>query len=122
VSKTPIDELKLVVTWSNLLLPKNTKLTVTVEGMYMQGCTFVDSVLGKLAPDAPSMSLMPPVTLAYIRKSDPEPYPDDKKALSVPLYTSPSREEFVCDFRCPSSGTVEEWIIAGVALFLCDVK
>jgi hypothetical protein len=146
--KKPIDTLKLTCTWNPLLLPKTAVVRVEIEGVLLQGVGFDAKVgLTPLSSDAPTLSLVPTCTMAWIDKvrcacgffvsvrlcslrlslcgrcgslqADPEPYPD---GLATPLYFSTTREEFICEIRLPAKPPLENWILSGAALFLTDVK
>lgn len=114
-----IDSLKLTATWNKLLLPPSATVQITVEGCLLQGCSFQNTELGPLAPNAPIVCPVGPVTFAYINQNDPEPYPG-KDGLAVPMYCSTTREEYICEIRMPCKGGVQRWILAGVALFLAQ--
>jgi dynein heavy chain 2 len=119
--KRPIDTLKLTCAWNPLLLPKGAIVRVEIEGLMLQGVGF-DAKAGTLTPlssDAPTLSLIPTATFAWIDKADPEPYPD---GLTLPLYFSTTREEFICEVRMPAKPPQDQWILSGAALFLADIK
>ena len=121
---TAIDSLKLIASWDPALMGQSSAagLRVTLDGFLLQGCGFQGGLLSPLAPDAPSMVSLPSCQLAYIPKDQSEPYPDAASALTVPVYVSSTREEYVCEVRVPCKGQLDRWILAGVALFLCDFK
>lgn len=121
VCKIPIDDLKLTVAWNPSLLPRSASVRMEMHGLFLQGCSFAGNQLGSLSANSPILCSMPPCTFAFIKNDDPEPYPGDQ-ALAVPVYASASREEFVCEVRVPCSGSLQAWILTGVAIFLSDVK
>jgi len=116
-----IDSLKLTCSWDKTLLPKTAAVQVSVTGLWLQGCSFSDQVLGTLSPDSPTVCSVPAVTLSYMRDDDTEPYgAGGGSSLAVPVYICSSREEFVCDLKVPCKGNTRRWVVAGVALFLCN--
>jgi hypothetical protein len=60
---------------------------------------------------------MPPLHLAWVPSTAPEPYPLDRSAL-LPLYLDLNREVQLGELRLPCSGVEAAWLQAGAALFL----
>ena len=116
-----IDSLKLVGVWNTALLPASASVRVQVQGLKLQGCGFLKDQLTELQPDAPTLITIPPCTLCYMHQDEPDVYAGEASALAVPVYFSPTREDFVCEIRMPCRGNHEQWILSGVALLLTDV-
>jgi dynein heavy chain 2 len=118
-TRQPIDSLRLTASWEPSLLSK-ASVKVTVEGMLLQGCLFEGSKLSALRPDSALFAPLPNVTLAYVGDDYPEPY--GAKSLGVPIYFAASREEFIAEVKMPCDGDKEDWILAGAAILLSDMK
>lgn len=118
-----IDTLRLAASWNEELLPSSATLRVKVDGLKIQGCGFVANYLSALTLDATSLSPLPALTIAYITTTDKDPYSNEKlPALSVPLYYSPSREDFITEIKIPTNQQGDRWVLTGVCLVLADFK
>ena len=117
LAKVPMDSLRL----SSALEPQvlsNASLRVRIDGLLLQGADCAPPQgLHPLAPDAPTLSEMPPLHLAWVPSTAPEPYPLDRSAL-LPLYLDLNREVQLGELRLPCSGVEAAWLQAGAALFL----
>lgn len=125
--QTSIDSLHLVSCWDAGKLPKG----VTVGGLLIQGAAFDGTQLADVAPDAPSVSAVPPVRLEWVPKvdADGKALPDAKGAvmpygawMPVPLYDSQDREKLLVELQLPLRANSDQpkWTLAGVALILAS--
>eukprot|EP00756_Hemistasia_phaeocysticola_P023549 Hpha_TRINITY_DN15900_c0_g17::TRINITY_DN15900_c0_g17_i1::g.73779::m.73779/K10414/DYNC2H, DNCH2; dynein heavy chain 2, cytosolic len=113
---TPLVSLRLACSWEGRL--QNCKLPVTMEGLFIQGARWGSKGLEELTTDCPSWSKMPEATVGWVDQdlTDGSPY------VGVPVYFTPTRETLLCELRIPcSSGDVDQWILAGIALTLTQV-
>ncbi len=128
-SGLPIDSLRLAVAWDPNHLPANAMYRVPIEGLLLQGASFVPArsqneapSLGDLQANSPIFEQMPPCYVAYVGASDPEPYgPAPARCPSagvmpVPVYLDATREELVIEFKVPIAGKLPKWILSGVAI------
>jgi dynein heavy chain 2 len=115
-----IDCVKMVCTWDNggRKLKNDCPLLCALSGLLLQGATFkMEGELEESAPDAMEMIPSPTVYIGFIPIEAPEPYRLDE-ALGVPVYLSPSREDFIMELQMPTNNNNNKWILAGVAMFL----
>jgi len=68
-AKIPIDTMMLTCSWDPSILPKSAVVKVAVQGLLIQESTFKGNRLEPLAPDSPTVSVLPSVTFAYIAKT-----------------------------------------------------
>jgi dynein heavy chain 2 len=108
--KHPMEQLKLVASFDRKL-----DGGISVKGILLQGCEFKRS-LTTSADNSSDLAMMPEFSIAWIRNDEPQPITGD--FVNVPLYNSIEREKSLCTLALPNSGSSEERIISGVALFL----
>lgn len=114
--KCPIDELKLVSTFERKSL--GGKIAVHLEGMYLQGSGFDGAkIIDQSAENLQELLPLPACTLAWVRKSDSDPY-SEGTTVSIPVYFSILRESLLCELNVPNAGSSDERIISGVAIIL----
>jgi len=111
-----MDDLKMVSCWEASRL-RNSPLPITIKGLSLQGASFGGSCLHETAPNAPEVTDVPPVSLAFIKNDEPEPY-SKGEALAVPLYHSLNREKMLVEVSMPFDDEESKWVLAGTALFL----
>mmetsp|Transcript_8125 Transcript_8125/g.10764 ORF Transcript_8125/g.10764 Transcript_8125/m.10764 type:complete len:2280 (+) Transcript_8125:2-6841(+) len=117
LSNCAMDSLKMVSCWDAARL-KSAPLPLTITGLTLQGASFAESSgLHEAAPNAPEVTEVSSVTIAYLKSDDEDPYTPDE-ALSVPLYYSLSREKMLVEISMPYNDEEEKWILSGTALFL----
>ena len=93
-------------------------LPCTVSGLILQGATFHTGAMKESSPDANEMCPAPNVCIGFTTRDADEMYPEEK-SVSLPVYLTPTREEFLLGLQMPiDDGDQERWIQAGVALFL----
>ena len=87
----------------------------------LQGASFAGGGLQESSPEAMEMTPTPHVTIGFV--SDAK---DDRETdtIGVPVYLSPSREEFLMevDMSANTNGSSGDgrWVLSGVALFLSE--
>lgn len=111
-----MDELKFVNTWSRNGI-SNAKLPIQIGGVMIEGAAFDGSKLVMSSHDAPTFSMVPPVTVGWIPGDSPNVY-HENEAIRLPLYYSSEREKIVSYMDVPSGGDNHKWLQAGTVLFL----
>ncbi|TPX70937.1 hypothetical protein SpCBS45565_g01524 [Spizellomyces sp. 'palustris'] len=114
IIRVPMDDLKLVTTWSTTPLP-SVPVSISITGLLLQGCTFDGSRLSEARAEDPTFVQAPICNLAWAPKSTPPVY---KAVIEVPLYLEATREKGVCRVSVPCEGHGDGWLLAGVAFFL----
>ncbi|KAJ3146349.1 Cytoplasmic dynein 2 heavy chain 1 [Geranomyces michiganensis] len=112
--KVPMDGLRLATTWGSTQVPGQS-ISVTIDGLLLQGCTFDGKRLSEAHAEDPTFAVAPLCNIAWIPK---EGNRGGKNVLDVPMYTGPSREKVICKVEIPVDGDLDIWILAGVAIFL----
>jgi dynein heavy chain 2 len=118
---TAIDRVKMICSWernAQQIISRNSPLPCTLSGLLLQGAGF-SSKLIEASPEAAELTQAPPVVIGFVTKDVSDPYPDDA-AVSVPLYLSTTREEYLTELMMPLDGSPTRWVLAGVALFLSE--
>lgn len=125
----PIDQMVLVSSWSSDLKGKASKIddrvSCSLANLFLQGASF-HRVLQESRPEANEISQAPVVTIGFIDKTDAQSYSNNEDVVPIPVYLTPTREDFLMalDMPIPSDvGThdpTQKWILAGVALFLSE--
>lgn len=143
ILKVPIDQLKLVCYWGasetgkesggrgkSSSVPKSltyidSPLTCILSGLLLQGAGFHQN-LQESRPDANELSGAPNVTIGFVDKTDHTPIYTSETAVGVPVYLTPTREEFLMELQMPiqpggnTDDSAHKWVMAGVALFLTE--
>ncbi|KAJ3141233.1 Cytoplasmic dynein 2 heavy chain 1 [Geranomyces variabilis] len=114
ILKVPMDGLRLATTWGSTPVPGQS-LSVSIDGLLLQGCTFDGKRLSEAQAEDPTFATAPLCNIAWISKEGSR---GGKGVLDVPMYTGPSREKVICNVEIPVDGDRDTWILAGVALFL----
>ena len=123
---TAIDRVKMICSWEKD--PKSLKsvcpLLCILSGLLLQGASFHGGTLQTSSPEASEMTPTPHVTIGFVPCDyDPDSNRDrDLGSIGIPVYLSPSREEFLMEIDVPVSSKVDtgKWVLSGVALFLCE--
>ena len=126
VARLPMDSLILSSSFGNEL--SNAPLPVSLAGLLMQGATYEDGRIELSDADASELCSMSGCTLAFTADTN-HGHKDNgsnrggsrSSKLDVPLYFSPTREKLLTAISIDTKGKTDDWIIAGVALFL-DVE
>lgn len=114
-SNTSMDELKFVCTWKGNL--SGSKNVVKIGGLLLEGCTFDGNRLSENHRDSATVSSIPPCLVAWIPKNNPGPYAESE-VISLPVYTSSTRESVVTCLDVPCGGNISNWEQSGAALLL----
>ena len=92
--------------------------------MQLEGCSFDSSRLLENQRDSPSVTVIPPCTVAWVTKETTPPY-NPSECISLPLYYSSDRYKLVTCLELPVGGGGAggeagkvQWIQSGAALFL----
>ena len=116
-----IDVVTMVSSWGNSNSPelRDCPLPCPIAGLLLQGASFKGGELQELAPDANEISPAPVVNIGFIIRKDEN---SRNNLLDVPLYHSPSREDFIVSLQMPlsSSSDSSKFILSGIGLFLCE--
>lgn len=139
-----IDQVKLACTWStaDTSMGKNSSssssassqsqdlkrlspVVCTLNGLLLQGAGFVNS-LQEAAPEANEIVPAPPVHIGFVPKdaswaTSEEAQDDNNPLLSIPVYLTPTREDFLVELDMKvGRASPSQWILSGVALFLSE--
>ncbi|CAB3978327.1 cytoplasmic dynein 2 heavy chain 1-like [Paramuricea clavata] len=114
--KCSMDELKFAATWKSAGI-QGAKFSIKVGGLQLEGCTFDGTVLIENQRDSPSVSAVPPCTIAWIAKDQPDAY-NSNESLTLPVYYTMDRERLMTSMNVPFGGERSQWIQCGAALFL----
>ena len=95
-------------------------LPVMITGLLLQGATYEDNRLSLSGAGASELCSMNACTLAFVEDTagDHKKKSGSSGKLDVPLYFSPTREKLLAPISISVGSQSEDWIIAGVALFL----
>lgn len=88
--------------------------------MFLQGATYKNGTLVETSAEANEIAPISNVTIGFVVVTAPDIYDPDRSA-SVPVYLSPSREEFLMELTLPvNSDMTNIFVLTGTALFLTD--
>jgi hypothetical protein len=117
-----IDQVKLICAWDkdSRKLRQDCPLPCILSGLLLQGAGF-NNTLQESAPEASELVPVPEVTIGFVSIKTQEVY-SARSAVTIPVYLTPSREEFLMELQMPmpQSDEHDRWILAGVALFLSE--
>ena len=119
---TAIDRVKMICSWDKD--PRSMKqlcpLLCTLSGLLLQGASFHSGVLKTSSPEASEMTPTSPVIIGFIPIGENGGKDTDRQTIGIPVYLSPSREEFLMEIDMPvdGNGDTGKWVLSGVALFL----
>jgi dynein heavy chain 2 len=120
-----IDKVKMIAYWdgdrgkNSASRLGDCPLPCTLSTMLLQGAVF-QSVLKEGASDASELSPSPNVSIGFVPIAANDPYSTDEM-IHIPVYLTPSREDFLMDLPMPSDrADRSKWILSGVALFLSE--
>ena len=112
-----MDGLRLVIAWEAGLL-RAAPHPVTIAPLLLQGCV-LDARAAALRPadgETPTLSPMPPATIAWVSAAgNASPY---DRTVMLPVYETPARDKTVVTFEVPCDGPEAEWVLAGAAICL----
>ncbi|XP_073414467.1 cytoplasmic dynein 2 heavy chain 1 isoform X2 [Dendrobates tinctorius] len=110
-----MDNLRFVASWKGRI--HDAKLQVKISGLQLEGCSFDGSHLSENQHDSPSVSVVPPCSMAWISQKSTGIY-SPEECISLPVYTSAERDRVVTNIDLPCGGDQNRWIQCGAALFL----
>lgn len=121
---TAIDRVKMTCSWEKdprtlrIVCP----LTCTLSGLLLQGASFHGGCLQGSSPEASEMTPTPHVTLGFVPIDSGEKDSKERETIGIPVYLSPSREDFLMEVDVPvdGKGDTGKWVLSGVALFLTE--
>ncbi|VDM98199.1 unnamed protein product [Thelazia callipaeda] len=111
-----MDRLKLSTAWNAALFEDKTYI-LEISGICIQGALFENYIV-ETEQTSPSVTVAPNLFIAWIPVDAPDVY-KSYNSVSVPLYATPERNEFIAKVQIPCTNP-EQWIIASVALFLSN--
>jgi dynein heavy chain 2 len=121
--KTAIDNVKMVCSWEKDFrrMKSDCPLPCILSGLLLQGATFHNNTLQESAPEASELTPTSDVCIGFVAKAARDTY-DAEVAVAVPIYLTPSREDFLTELQMPinNRGDQDRWILSGVALFLSE--
>ena len=121
---TAIDRVRMVTSWekdqSRSGAMRDCPLPCTLAGLLLQGASFAGGALQESSPEASELTPTPNVTIGFVKGDGRDDR--DRDAIGVPVYLSPSREEFLMEVDMPTGGgsAASRWVLSGVALFLTE--
>lgn len=115
LAKTSMDELRLVCSWIGKV--GGAKYQVKVGGLQIEGCVFDGTRLSENQRDSTTVSTVPSFYVAWIPKTSPGPYTSGE-TISLPIYTSCTRETIITCIDVPQVGSSNAWIQCGAAMIL----
>lgn len=115
--KSSIDELRLISSFEEQRVQAST--VVKLKGLYLQGCGYRQGALSDISQeDLQELLEMQQCEISWV-KNDPKNLPyKPAETVEVPVYHTINRENLLCTFDVPNSGTASSRIISGVAIFL----
>ncbi len=118
-----IDQVKLICAWDRdaRKLRQDCPLPCVLSQLLLQGAGFSGNGLQESSPEASELVPVPEVTIGFVPMQAGDSYAADS-AVAVPVYLTPSREEFLMELSMPmsQSGDQDRWILTGLALFLSE--
>jgi dynein heavy chain 2 len=118
LTKVPVDRLKLTSAPDARAL-SNCRLPVTLTGLQLQGCGFDGGRILESPADGPSLVTIDTFTIGWISQEEADPFPASN-VVGTPVYYASNRERYISEFMLPCSGDKSKWILAGIAISLCE--
>ena len=118
VMKCPLDHLKLISSFSEARVRSESKVVVTMSGLFLQGAILEDDNLADADVNDPELVEVPNCYVGFVEGKDSDDTSSSVGEVSAPLYFTPSREKLLMELQLPSKDRAEKWTMAGVALFL----
>jgi len=118
---TAIDRVKMVSSWEKDVrnLKRDCPLVCTLSNLLLQGASFHGNTLQESSPEASEITPAPNVNIGFVTLNVPDAY-DSEEAVGVPVYLTPSREEFLIELMVPVKGDKNKWVLSGLSLFLTE--
>lgn len=118
---TAIDLVKMICSWEkdSRRMKADCPLPCVLSNLLLQGANFHSNALHESAPEASEMTPTPEVCIGFVPLKAGDVY-DPNLSVTIPVYMSPSREEFLMELQIPivNAEDYDKWILSGVALFL----
>ncbi len=118
---TAIDTVKMVCSWEKGYRSMDKcPLRCVLKDLLLQGARF-DTILRASKAEESELVSTPFVCIGFTLKDAQDSYRAEE-AVSVPVYLTPSREEFLMELQMPidNRSSQDEWILSGVALCLSE--
>lgn len=121
---TAIDMMKMVCAWGERDAKKmktDCPLPCLLNNLLLQGATFSNNQLQESSPEGSELIPINEVSIGFVLKTSRDTYEADD-AVSVPVYLTPSREDFLMELQMPmgNRGDQDRWILTGLAIFLSE--
>jgi len=122
---TAIDMMKMICSWevkdSFRRMKGECSLSCVLSSFLLQGAIFQSNSLQESSPEGSELTPISDVCIGFVPKSARDTYEPDE-AVAVPIYLTPSREDFLMEVQMPMNGRGDHdrWILSGVALFLTE--
>jgi dynein heavy chain 2 len=122
---TAIDMMKMICSWEKDFRRMKGKndcpYPCILSSLLLQGAMFQNNTLQESSPEGSELSPIQDVCIGFVLKSASDAY-DVEEAVSIPVYLTPSREEFLMELQMPMKdhGEQDRWILSGVALCLSE--
>lgn len=101
-------------------LHKICQIPCVITGMFLQGATYKSGMLIETSAEANEITPVGNVTIGFVAATSPDIY-DQERSVSVPVYLSPSREDFLMELLFPVDANMSNvFVLTGTALFLTD--
>jgi len=91
--------------------------SIQLAGMSLQGAAFSRGKLVNAEASSPDLAVLPTISIAWV-PNDQADAASSQDIVVVPVYLTPERERLLCTLKLQNTGTAEERVISGVALFL----
>ena len=123
---TAIDRVKMICLWEtnksglreSFSRSGDCPLPCQLTSLLLQGATFSDGMLEDSPSDGTELTHTSDVMIGFVSVDGKDPYAS-KNFISLPVYHSISREEFLMELKVPvDTDDSKRWVLAGVSLFL----
>lgn len=118
---TAIDRVKMISSWEkdNRQLKQICPLPCTLSNLLLQGASFQSGYLQESAAEASEITPAPQVHIGFVPIVAKDAQ-NSSDIVDVPIYLTPSREEFLVEISMPVKGDQNTWVLSGVSLFLSE--
>lgn len=118
-----MDRLELQTAWNERAFDSEVDRVVEIKDLALQGAAFERQVLCEAHSNSMELVPVPSVYMAYVMKNETTiKAKKSHKSVSIPLYFNRTRERLLAEIDMPmdSAEEADQWIMAGVALFLAE--
>eukprot|EP00056_Hartaetosiga_gracilis_P017754 m.8317 g.8317 ORF g.8317 m.8317 type:complete len:4146 (-) comp6080_c0_seq1:66-12503(-) len=115
--KCSMDSLHLVCEWGATKVG-STHISLVLDGIGIQGCSFSGSQLKAVDRDSAPLSKMPHVCVGWVPSELFDAHRIETTTISLPLYESNDRQVLISKLTVPCETQRHMWVKAGVALFM----